>query len=168
MASVFTPEPAYKHDEAVVTYFPVTAGETFKKGAFCVLTTGALVECGANPAIISGIALCDASVGLDPRGSIYGGTLIPFIELQPDMVLKLSSATTPDFATHMGKVYGITKTSGIWQLDISKTGTMGSPSNGRFSVVDLRPLPGVPAAGGGEMFLCKMLPQFSSLTGIAS
>lgn len=166
MASSFTPEPAMKHDESHNTYFPVKNGETFKKGALLVIDTGEMAECGANPAAINAIALCDASVGLDARGSIYGGKNIPVIEIQPDMILKLSSATTPVFATHMGKVYGVTKTGGVWQLDISKTGTMAAPSNGRFVVVDVRPLPGINAGGGPEMFLCKILPQFNALSGI--
>lgn len=168
MASVFAPEPAYKHDESDVILCPVTAAQTFKKGAFCVLSTGSMVECGANPTQIHGLALCDASVGLDARGSIYGGTNIPFIMLQPDMILKISSSTTPVFATHVGTgtVYGVTKTSGVWQLDISKSGTFGTPSTGRFAVVGLSPVQGVLNAGQPEYFLVKLLPQFNVFSGI--
>lgn len=166
MASSFALEPAYKHDESDVILMPVTAAQTFKKGALCVLSAGLLVECGANPAAINAIALCDASVGLDSRGSIYGGTNIPVIVPQPDTVFKLSSTTTPVFATHMGIVYGVTKVGNIWQLDISKAGTVGTPANGRFVVVGLGPVQGVPLGGAPEFFLCKLLPQFNVLSGI--
>lgn len=166
MASSFPLEPGYKHDASDVIYMPVTAAQTFKKGALCVLSTGLLVECGANPAVINAIALCDASVGLDSRGSIYGGTNIPVIVPQPDTVFKLSSTTTPVFATHVGVVYGVTKVGNIWQLDISKTGTMASPANARFVVVGISPLQGQPLGGQPEYFLCKMLPQFNPLSGI--
>jgi hypothetical protein len=171
MASTFAAEPAYKHDESDVIYAPVTAGQTFKKGALCVLSAGAMVECGANPAQIHGLALADASVALDSRGSIWGGTNAPFIMLQPDMVLKMSSTTTPVFATHVGTgtVYGTTKSSGgFWQLDISKSGTFGTPANGRFVVVGLSPVQGVLAAGQPEFFLVKLLPQFNVFSGIVS
>lgn len=164
MASSFALEPAYKHDESDVIYMPVTAAQTFKKGALCVLSTGLLVECGANPAAINAIALCDASVGLDPRGSIYGGTNIPVIVPQPDTVFKLSSATTPVFATHVGNIYGVTKVGNVWQLDISKTTT-----NARFTVVGIGPVQGIiPSGGAPEYFLCKILPQYNSLSGVLS
>ncbi len=170
MASVFPAEPAYKHDESDVIYMPVTAGQTFKKGAFVVLAAGALVECGANPAAIHGLALCDASVGLVAAGSIYGGTNIPVLLLQPDTILKISSATTPVFATHVGTgtVYGITKVGNVWQLDITKNGTFAAPANGRFAVVGLSPVQGVQAAGAPEFFLVKLLPQYNVFTGIVS
>lgn len=168
MASSFAIEPAYKHDLSDVIYMPVTAAQAFKKGEPVVLSTGLLVVCGANPATINGIALCDASVGLDARGSIYGGTNIPVIVPQPDTVFKISSTTTPVFATHVGNVYGITISGHIWQLDISKTGTMASPSNARFVVVGIGPVQGVPLGGSPEYFLCKMLPQFNQLSAIVS
>lgn len=170
MASVFAAEPAYKHDESDVIYAPVTAGQTFKKGAFCVLSAGAMVECGANPAAIHALALCDASVALDARGSIWGGTNAPFIMLQPDMIVKISSTTTPVFATHVGTgtVYGITKVGNNWQLDISKSGTFAAPANGRFAVVGLSPVQGVLAAGQPEFFLVKLLPQFNVFSAIVS
>lgn len=167
MASSFAVEPAYKHDGSDVIYMPVTAAQTFKKGALCVLTTGLLVEGGVNPATINALALCDASVGLDARGSIYGGTNIPVIVPAPQTVFKLSSTTTPVFATHVGNVYGVTKVGNIWQLDISKTGTMATPANGRFVVVGIGPVQGIAIAGGApEYFLCKLLPIFNQLSGI--
>jgi hypothetical protein len=141
MASLFAAEPAYKHDLSDVIYLPVAAAQTFIAGALVVFTyagAGTLTECGANPAAITGMALAPASVGLAPAGSIYGGTNIPVLILQPDMILKISSTTTPAIATHLGIAYGITKGTNYWQLDISKTG-----ANARFTVVGISPAPGV-------------------------
>lgn len=165
MASLFALEPAYKHDESDVIYLPVAAAQTFVTGALLVFTyagAGTLTECGANPAAITGIAMAPASVGLAAAGSIYGGTNIPVLILQPDTILKMSSTTTPAIATHLGVAYGITKGTTYWQLDISKTA-----GNARFTVVNISPIPGAPA-GTPEFFYGKILPSFNVLTGILS
>ena len=120
MASNF-PIEVLNHEAEDIMYFPVTAGQTFTVKALVFLTSGAVTECGADPANILGIALAPASVGLDANGSIYGGTNIPILVLDPDHICWMASATTPVFATHVGTAYGIEKTTN-WRVDTTDTG----------------------------------------------
>ena len=121
MASNFACAPANNYGSDRIRYFPVTAAQTFVVGALVFLTSGAVTECGADPANILGIALAPASVGLDTRGSIFGGTQIPVFVLTPNDTIWMGSSTTPVFATHVGTAYGIVKSTN-WLVDISDTG----------------------------------------------
>lgn len=121
MASNFPCKPANIYSANRVRYFPVTAAQTFIDGALVVLTTGALVECGADPALILGIALAPASMGLASGGSIFGGTNIPVFVLTTEDEVWMASSTTPVFATHVTVAYGIEKTTN-WRVDVGDTG----------------------------------------------
>lgn len=119
MASNFPIEPAGWYSPDSVKHFPVTAGQTFLKGALVVYTSDALVECSADPTSVLGIALEPASVGLATAGSIHGGTNIPVLVFTTNMLLKISSATTPA-QTLVGDAYGVVKSTN-WLLDTSET-----------------------------------------------
>lgn len=134
MASNFGCQPANVYPANRVRYFPVTAAQTFIDKALVVLTTGALVECGADPAAILGIALAPASMGLATGGSIWGGTSIPVFVLTPEDEIWMGSSTTPVFATHVTVAYGIVKSTN-WLVDVSDT------SNTRVVVVGVSNTP---------------------------
>lgn len=163
MATNFAPQLAYKHESYDVRYYPVHAGQTFIPGALVVYSTANhdISECGADPASILGVALAAATVGLDSRGSIYGGTRIPVAILDEDMPVFMASATTPDYNTHVGNKYGIVKSGNNWLLDTTDA------VNTRVQVFDISPLASGPAQGTGqEGFWVKFLAanlQFSEI-----
>lgn len=117
MASNFAIQPAQKYDESEVRLFPVASGETFVTGALVVYdtTNNNITECGADPALILGIALAPASVGLDSNGSIYGSTNIPVLVLDAATVCWMASATTPA-QSHVMDDYGVAKSTN-WLVD---------------------------------------------------
>lgn len=121
MSSQFACAPATNYASDRIRYFPVTAGQTFILGALVFLTSGAVSECGSDPANILGIAMAPASVGLAAAGSIFGGTNIPVFVLTPSDTIWMASSTTPVFATHVGTAYGIEKTTN-WRVDTTDTG----------------------------------------------
>lgn len=133
MASNFPLEPVGNYPSTSVKHFPVTAGQTFIKGALVVYTSDALVECGADPASVLGLALEPASVGLATGGSIHGGTNIPVLVFTPSIELRISSATTPA-QTLVGDSYGVVKSTN-WLLDTSET------TANVFVVLDFRTAP---------------------------
>lgn len=120
MASNFPAAVAMDYAPGRVIHFPVTAGQTFIAGALVYLTSGALTECGADPANIMGIALAPASVGLATAGSIFGGTTIPVFPLTGNDMVLMSCATTPVAVTHVGTRYGIVKSTN-WLVDTTDT-----------------------------------------------
>lgn len=136
-------------------YFPVTAAQTFIAGALVVVTTGALVECGADPAAILGIAQAPASVGLATGGSIFGGTNIPVFVISPEDIIWMASATTPVFATHVTQAYGVVKSTN-WLVDVSDT------SNTRVHVT------GVSNSPQQEGFYVRFMAASLQLDAIAS
>ena len=122
MASNFAPTVATHYLPDRIRYFPVTAGQTFIAGALVLLTAGAVSETGADPTSILGIALAPASMGLDTRGSIFGGTNIPVFVLTPNDTIFMGSSTTPVFATHVGTAYGVVKSTN-WLVDTTEVAT---------------------------------------------
>lgn len=155
MASQFPIQLARNYKTDQVKYFPVTAGQTFITGALVVLGSGTVSECGADPTNILGIALAPASVGLDAKGSIYGGTNIPVFVLTPQDEVFMASATTPVFATHVGTLYGIEKTTN-WRVDTTDT------TNTRVTVTSVHNSP------QQEGFLVKFLAANLQLDSIVS
>lgn len=129
---IFPARVAYLHDSSVVEeYTPSqTSGETFGYGDFVKLSGSTVLLCAANPASILGISevVSEAARVLTPNGKI------PIRALQSRTVLCMSSTTVPVDATHLNVQYGITRdaTTGIWQVDVSKTGV-----NARVQVVRL-------------------------------
>lgn len=107
--------------------FKVAAAAAFKAGALVVYSTSTddIDECGADPTLILGIALCDAA-----SKTIYPGNKIPVLVLDPTMVVGLSSATTPVEADVLDAGFGIEKTT-FWRLDHTDT------SNIRVQVVEV-------------------------------
>lgn len=133
MATNFPPQLGIKADAGVlVRLMPVTAAEAFVVGELVYLDTavGTIKVCGADPALIAGIAYAPASMGLAAAGSIWGGTNIPVALLSSAAVVFMASSTTPVFATHVGNAYGVEKTTN-WRVDI------GDTSATRVDVVDI-------------------------------
>lgn len=102
--------------------FPEAATQTFKKGALCFLSAGYLQECGADPALIMGVASRDGQNGgtagakhqavyLAHPGTLFRGNLDD------------GSGTTTSAATDRGKMYGVAKHSGSgkWYVDSTDT-----------------------------------------------
>lgn len=131
MASNFPCAPMGAYPPERVFHYPVTAAQTFIAGALVYLTSGALSECGSDPSVIAGIALAPASVGLDSKGSIFGGTNIPIFPIISSDIIVMGSSTTPVQATHESVSYGIVKSTN-WLVDTSDT------SNKRVRVVKVR------------------------------
>ena len=102
--------------------FPEAATQVFKKGAPVVLTAGYLGECGANPALIMGIATRDGQNGATP------GAKSQVVELAHSDTLFLgnidagSAGTGVTAATNRGAMMGLTKhvASGKWSVDNAK------------------------------------------------
>jgi len=126
MASLFPAYLAQGHDNTLVQEFVPAQGanEPFIVGDFVVVTTGESSEaerCGADPVLIAGLSEVSSEAArlLTPNGRvplrILGGS---------GVIIGLSSATTPVYATHVGNSYGITRAAGgQWQLDVAKTTT---------------------------------------------
>lgn len=117
MASKFPPFLRPGNQDSSVLQFKPAGAATFKAGALVVYATGSddIDECGADPALILGIALSDAAAK-----TIYANGKIPVMVLDPTMVVGLSSATTPTEAVVLDVGFGIEKT-GFWRIDITDT-----------------------------------------------
>jgi hypothetical protein len=95
-------------------------------------------ECGADPALILGICLgaAPASTVGNQKPQPYGTNKVPVAVLTDNVVVGLSSTTTPSLA-FKERAGGLTKvTSGtgrnFWQCDTSKTG-----GTSRFIIIDV-------------------------------
>ena len=105
---------------------PEKATRTFKKGAVCFMNSGYLDECGANPALILGLACSDGSNGATD------GLYSQVVELaHPDSLFRgyVDNADSGSWAsgavTDLLKGYGITRggtSPNQWFVDSSKTG----------------------------------------------
>jgi hypothetical protein len=107
---------------------PEKASSTFKKGAVCFANAGYLDECGANPALILGLATQDAGNGASD------GLNSQVVELaHVDTLFRgyldtgASEGTGTAAATARLKAHGVTKAAagGVWFVDSNKTGTSG-------------------------------------------
>lgn len=117
MASKFPPFLRAGNQESSVVQFKVAAAATFKAGALVVYstTTDDIDEVGADPALILGLALADAA-----SKTIYPGSKIPVLVIDPSLVVGLSSATTPLESHVLDAGFGIEKTT-YWRIDITDT-----------------------------------------------
>ena len=111
---------------------PEGASQTFKAGALCVFASGYVAECGADPALITGLATRDGrngTAGLYRQG---------FILAHPSTLYKgyldtsASEGAGTNAATDRGLSYGVAKNSatGKWYVDKTET------SNKRVTIWD--------------------------------
>lgn len=120
----------------IVGQYPVyTGGTAFNAGEFVFYdtTNNGVDRCGADPALILGIAHCGSA-----DASLYPNSRIPVSVLTPDTILAMSIATgTNPSDTLVGDAYGIVRTvvgsSGFWEVDLAET------VNTRLVVVGYRP-----------------------------
>lgn len=131
-------EPNYP----LVREYPVDSAATFVANELVFLNTagGSDVEvCGADPALILGIALAPASAKTLYYENISGaGNKIPIAVLTPDVVVGMASATTPAQAhLFVATGYGVVKSGNNWLLDI------GDVANPRATVVGIDPTNGI-------------------------
>jgi len=111
-------EPHYP----LIREVPVNAGATFVANELVFYTSPDINVCGADPASILGIALAPASAKTLYYENISGvGNKIPVAILAPDVVVGMSSATTPA-VTHLFSLFGVEKTGNNWRLDITEVG----------------------------------------------
>lgn len=160
MASTFKPQVSGNQmGYPEVRDYGVTAAQTFGVGELVYMdtTTGLILVCGADPALIAGISGAAAAFGLGTQwpGNIYDGVKIPVTLLNSNTLVFMSSPTTP-LLTHVGIAYGIVNTSGTWQVDITDT------SNTRVVVVDIFNSP------QQEGFLVKFLAANLQFDAVAS
>lgn len=152
MASSFPMQVAYGIDKSTVEeYTPGTAANAFVVGDFVILSGVEARVAGANPTAILGMSEVDSAAAalLTQNGKV------PVRQITSELVLQLSSATTPVEATHLGQEYGITKdgTTGFWQVDVSKTGGTARVYVDRLNIAEGR-------------WFCKVLSEFIATDGI--
>ncbi len=156
MASIFPARVVRGFEQThVMEVIPAQgANEPFVPGDLVFVNTGESGEaevCAADPTLIAGISEVDSE---DARLITPDGKVPLRVLTGAGVVLALSSATTPVYATHVGNSYGVTKADGVWKLDVSKTTT-----SSRVRVID------VDVANG--IFYCVIhqnLLQFADIT----
>lgn len=95
--------------------FAMKAGETYKIGAFCKLTSGVAEEVAADPTSVWGLTLEPAA--LDPEGAL----LVLVAPLWQGQLFEIS-ANAALTAANIGVAYAVVKESdGIWRADIGDT-----------------------------------------------
>jgi hypothetical protein len=99
---------------AYVRSYPEAAAQTFKRGEFVTLTAGKVTLCGANPALIQGVAAQDATGVTDTPIKVY--------EANSDSVFVASLIGT-GVITDVGVRYGVVRdaTTQSWGIDRSNT-----------------------------------------------
>ena len=116
MAFLYNPKIQARANRGVGEIIPAekgeAAGQTYKKGELVYLVAGELTICGADPALIAGIALTDAS-GTQ-------ATAASFEPIYPNDEVEMYANTTITTAMH-GVGYGVAVGSNIWKVDISDT-----------------------------------------------
>lgn len=136
-----------------VNPYPVyTGGSAFNAGelVFYDTTNNGVDRCGADPALILGIAMCGSA-----DASIYPNNRIPVAVLTPNTVVTMSIATgspNPN-DTLVGDAYGIVRTVvngiGFWEIDVTET------VNTRLTITEYRPArltSGAAALQPGQLF----------------
>jgi hypothetical protein len=128
---------------------PEGASQTFKAGALCVFASGYVAECGADPALITGLATRDgqnAAAGTKRQNFILAHPATLFLGYL-DTSASEGAGTTA--ATDRGLSYGVAKNAatGKWYVDKTET------SNKRVTVWDVweQPVGGVTPAWGDIM-----------------
>lgn len=119
-------------------------GQTFTKGALLVHSSGELVECGADPVLVSGVAL--EAAGKHPGVGIAGGVTqvtggavqeVSYVPADERIIFSMrgKSAAGGDpllpAQAHVGVSYGVAKVGNDWVLDIDEVTTLV------FKVVDI-------------------------------
>lgn len=97
--------------------FAPDGAATFKTGALVYYDTSTktLKECGADPALIAGVACGDAVPGTGKFPNTTGS--IQALVLSPETVVCMASAVAAD-GSHVGTAYGVVKdASGFWAVD---------------------------------------------------
>lgn len=105
-------------DYPVIRQFPVASGQTFVAHdlVFFDTATNGITVCGADPALILGIALCSAA-----NASIYPNNRIPVAILTPDTAVVMEASSTLS-DTNLFRDYGIVKSAaGNWKIDLTDT-----------------------------------------------
>lgn len=111
-------EPHYPYVREV----PVNAGASFVAQELVFYTSPDIAGCGADPALILGIALAPASAKTLYYENISGtGNKVPVAILNSDTVVGMSSATTPAFS-QLTTAYGVEKTGNNWRVDTTEVG----------------------------------------------
>ncbi len=118
---LFPPFLGDRQEPSRVLHFTPDGAATFKVGALVYYDTGTqtLKECGADPALILGIALADAvpATGKSP----FADGKVPVLVLQPETLVCMASTTVPA-ETQVLNGYGVVKdSSGFWLVDIGDT-----------------------------------------------
>lgn len=96
---------------------PEAADQSFVNGSLIYLVGGKVTICGADPALIYGRALADATGVTDTLIPIERFTQRDFIEIQ------YSDGSDPIASNDavIGNRYGLVNISGIWYVDTSET-----------------------------------------------
>lgn len=145
MASTFTPcIQGTPNDYPIVRPYQIEAASAIVAYDLVFFDTAdnLVKPCGADPALILGIAL---STGANK--TIYPGSAIPVAILNPDVLVCMASATTPAQA-HLARPFGIEKTGNLWRVDTTEVGAT------RLTVIDYSPHSG---DVGQEWFLVRFL-----------
>lgn len=135
--------------ENVVHYTPDSGG-SFDRGALVYFDTATqtVKKCGADPALIAGIALAPSNTAnISEQGKV------PIYLLDQNTTVAMSSATTPA-NTHIGNNYGVVESGGVWKVDTSDT------TNTRLVVVDID--------SGNEIFYVRFLAANLQFDAVAS
>lgn len=122
MSSKFPPFFVAGADSYRVIGYKVDGAATFKAGnlVFFDTATQTLKVCGADPALIAGVSLIDAT-SAQGATNIYPGFKGPVAVLSSDIEMGFSSTATPA-DTDIGVAYGIVAAAdGTWQVDTSDT-----------------------------------------------
>lgn len=117
MATSFPITFSIGDNHPIVANFPVYSGETFSAGDLVYYDTSGVRLCGADPALILGVAM----TGTADAAALLPSAQVPVAILTPDIACLMSSATTPTLAA-LFVAYGIVRTSaGLWRIDTSDT-----------------------------------------------
>lgn len=114
----FTPVKSLTGLSIAEEAFKEAATQTFEKGALVFLSAGYLQECGADPALIMGVASREGQ-----NGATAGLYKNPVYLAHPSTLflgnLDNGSGSTTSAATDVGKMYGVAKhsSSGKWYID---------------------------------------------------
>lgn len=136
-------------------------GQTFLKGALLVKNSaGEVVECGADPAAVYGVAAQDAGSGLGYGAANSAQTTVVTGRSQEVSVVvadrtsqfsarAVNGGTDPviPLQTHIDEQYGVVKVGNDWVIDMAETTAKV------VEIVDIVE----PQGGQAGMFICKFL-----------
>lgn len=138
MASQFPAFLAHGQEDPRVDEMTFLSTDASQPGEFVFFDTADnnVKTCGADPALILGLLLGNAPAStLSVKPQPYATNVAPVAALHSDVVVGLSSTTTPSLA-FVNRAGGLTKvTAGgrnFWQCDTSKTA-----GTSRFIIIDV-------------------------------